>query len=301
VPRFKVPSVDLLLLSVTLVWGFNFAIMKGLYRYFHPFAFNALRFTLTSVTMLAILKAAGKPLRVDRADLPAVAGLALVSTTAYHFLFSLGLAHTLAGNSAVVMAFSPIFAYGMGVLLQREKPSALVAGGIALSAAGVVAIAASSPRGLALGGSWRGDLLTLGAAFCWGFYTGSSGRLLEKYGTLRLTVLVMVIGTVFLVPLSLPWVLRQDWRHITLPIWCSILYSAFLSIVYCYFAWFYALGRVGIARTAVYSNVTPVVAFVGGWLLLGERPGIGQAVGAALVLTGVFLVRRRRPVEAPDE
>ena len=73
-------------------------------------------------------------------------------------------------------------------------------------------------------------------------------------------------------------------------------YSTFLSIVYCYLIWSYALQQVGVARTAIFSNLTPLVALLGGWLLLGEQPVLSQFAGTLLILTGVFLVRSGRPV-----
>src|SRR5688572_1241094 len=89
--RTKPLSVDLLLFSVISIWGMNFAVVKLLYRDFDPLAFNALRLTLASITMMMVLKVRGESLRLDRKDLPAVIGLGIVSTTLYQFLFVLGL------------------------------------------------------------------------------------------------------------------------------------------------------------------------------------------------------------------
>jgi threonine/homoserine efflux transporter RhtA len=75
---------------------------------------------------------------------------------------------------------------------------------------------------------------------------------------------------------------------------CRLL-SAWDSSQKPYLAWSYAIRNVGISRTAIYSNVTPLIALFGGWLLLGERPVIAQLLGAALILGGVFLVRTQRP------
>ena len=294
-------AVDLLLLSVVAVWGLNFAVMKQIYRTLHPLAFNALRFVLTSAAMLAVVKLRGGPLAVERRDLPEIFGLALVSHTVYQFLFALGLDWTRAGNSAILMSLSPLFAYVVGLSRGRERFRRRVLGGILLSAAGVAAVTLSGRARVGFGSTWPGDLMTLGAALCWGYYTGSAGRLVEKYGAVRLTVVVMLAGTAVLVPASLPWVARQDWRHIGAATWLGIAYASFLSIVYGYFAWTYALGRVGVSRTAVFSNVTPIVALAASWAVLGEQPIAAQLAGVILILTGVFLVRAERPSALPPE
>ena len=135
----------------------------------------------------------------------------------------------------------------------------------------------------------------LAAALLWGWYTGSSARLIMKYGALRVTYWLMLTGTLLLLPPLFPALVHQDWQVIPLRGWVSFCYSTFLSIVYCYLVWSYALQHVGISRTAIYSNVTPVIALLGGWILLGERPVMAQMSGIVLILAGVFLVRSRKP------
>src|SRR5262249_14465474 len=125
----------------------------------------------------------------------------------------------------------------------------------------------------------------------WGWDTGASTDLIRKYGALRLTVLTMIGGTAIMIPLSIPWMLRQDWLAISANAWAGFFYSALLSIVYGYLVWAYALRRIGVARTAVLSNVTLIIALFGGWWLIGEVPTSGQLVGVICVLSGVFIVR----------
>src|SRR5262249_13863843 len=114
---------------------------------------------------------------------------------------------------------------------------------------------------------------------------------LKKYGALRLTVLTMIGGTLIIVPCSVPWILHQNWSAISATAWTGFLYSAFLSIVYAYVVWAYALRHIGVARTSIFSNVTPIVGLIGGWWLVGEVPTSGQIIGVACVLLGVFIVR----------
>jgi drug/metabolite transporter (DMT)-like permease len=89
--------------------------------------------------------------------------------------------------------------------------------------------------------------------------------------------------------------MAQDWSAIPAQGWWAFCYSTFLSIVYCYLAWSFAIERSGVSRTAIYSNVTPIVALLGGWMLLGEQPALAQVTGIALILAGVFIVRSHKP------
>ncbi len=286
---------DLLLISVMLIWGMNFAIMKGMYAYFDPFAFTSLRFVIAVSTLLVAFKLRGLSLRIDWADLPAITGLGMLANTVYQALFVAGLACTKAGNAALLGAAAPIFAYVTGVLLKREWYSHRVLTGILLSFAGVGAIVLFGADKVSLGSSWRGDLLILASSICWGWYTGAAARLVMKYGPLRLTVWVMLTGTLLMIPMFLPAMLSQNWGSVPLVGWMGFGYSTFLSIVYCYLIWSFALQEFGVSRTAVYSNLTPMIALLGGWLVLGEQPAMAQLAGVALILGGVFIVRSKRP------
>ena len=293
--RSKSYFCDLLLLSVVSIWGFNFAIIKTVYAEINPLAFNALRFLISSLTMVVLLKLRGDSFHVAVEDRKSVFWLALLSNTVYQFLFVIGLANTKAGNAGLLMALTPVFAYLVGVFGRRERFSQSVLAGILLSLTGVSAIILAGSSQVSFGQTWKGDVLMMGAAFCWGWYTGASAGLLSKYGALRLTVLTMVLGTVVLVPLSIPAVIRQNWTAVSMRAWGGFLFSAMLAIVYSYFVWAYALSRIGVARTAIFSNITPIIALLGGWMLLGEIPTLIQVIGIFCVLTGVFIVRSYKP------
>jgi len=199
------------------------------------------------------------------------------------------------------MALSPVFAFLIGVAMGRERFSRGVLIGIIMSLAGVAAIVAFASEGISLAGSWRGDLLMMAASICWGWQSAESTRLLGKYGPIRLTVATMIAGTAMMVPMSLPWIIAQPWPSIAPIAWLGLGYSALLSIAYGYFVWAHALNTIGVARTSVFNNLTPIVALLAGWLLLGENPVASQIAGVVLVLVGVFIVRSQKPIAIPDD
>ncbi len=296
--RFRwMPSrMDLLLLSVILIWGMNFAVMKSMYFYFDPYAFTCVRFIVATGTLLLIVKFLRLPLRVEIADLPAISGLGMLANSIYQLFFNAGLSQTTAGNAALLGAGSPIFAYLTGILLKRERYSHRVLVGIMLSFVGAGIIVLFGADEIKLGANWQGDAMIILSAVCWGWYTGSAARLAVKYGALRLTAWMMLTGTLLMIPLFLHSMLRQDWLSVPALGWAGYAYSTFLSIVYSYLIWSFSLERIGVSSTAVYSNLTPMVAMLGGWLLLREQPTASQFAGIALILSGVFLVRLRKPV-----
>src|SRR6185369_4039704 len=206
--------VDFLLITVVVIWGFNFALMKVMYRYFSPITFNAIRFLIASMVMLLTLKARGESVWPEWKDMRHVIWLGFLSNTLYPFVFVLGLDRTKAGNAVLFMALTPVFAFLIGVAMKREHFSMGVLIGIILSLSGAAAIVLFGTTEVTFTDSWQGDLLMIASAVCWAWQSVESTRLLPKYGPIRLTVFSMVAGTILLLPLSIPWLLAQNWHGI---------------------------------------------------------------------------------------
>ena len=282
------------MLGVVLVWGFNFSIIKGALAEMAPLAFNGLRFLLASVTMLILTRAMGGDLRVPRGDWPRLVLIGLIGHTIYQILFIIGLNRTQAGHSSLMLGLTPVFVALIGLALGIERVRAWVWASILLSFTGVVLITSGSSNGFHLGGpTWQGDLLTLAATLCWAGYTVLAQPLLSRYSPLKLTTLTMVLGTVPFLAIATPTLVAQDWSRVTAQGWLGLLYSYSLAIVAAYIVWYTSVQRVGSARTALFSNLTPVVALIAAWLLRGETLAPLQLIGAAVVLVGISLARRR--------
>jgi drug/metabolite transporter (DMT)-like permease len=286
---------DLPALLAVLIWGINFSVLKVALGYFSPLAFNAVRFGLATLLMLLALRWQREPFAVARADLLPVIGLGLVGHTLYQLIFINGMARTSPANASLLMATSPIFVVIYGRLLGIERTNRVVWGGIGLSFAGILLLILGGGDGLSLGGSTLlGDVLVLGAAMLWAAYTTGSKPLLARYSPVRLTTLSMVTGTIPLVLVSIPALLQQDWHAPTAGAWVGLFYSAVFSVAIGYVAWYTSVRRLGTARTAIFSNLTPVVSVAVSWLFLGYRLAPLQLAGGVVVLAGLLLTRQGR-------
>ncbi len=280
------------MLAVVLFWGVNFPLVKGALREFDALAFAGLRFALVTVCMAGLAWAREGSLRPRPGDVWKVMGLGLLGNGVYQLAFMLGLARTTASNASLIVATAPIFvALTAGLLGERIHRWAWL--GIILSFLGI-ALVIQGGAGASLGTEHLvGDVIALVGAAAWGAYTALLRPFLKVYSPLKLNALTMLFGTFPLFIAAAPAMSRIAWTSISGGAWLVLLYSALFSVVISYNIWNWAVHRVGSARTAVYSNLVPVVALLTSALLLGERMTLLQFVGAAVVITGIVLTRRR--------
>jgi drug/metabolite transporter (DMT)-like permease len=283
---------DLALISVVIIWGTNYTVVKEALSSFPPLAFMALRFAVAAVAMAVVLhtREGWKPL--PRATLLKLIGLGFVGNTVYQLCFVLGVSRTTAANSAMLASGTPVVTALLGAALGVDKLRKPLAMGLLLAVPGMLLIV--SARGPELDASTRqGDFLILGASLCWALYTVGLRSLGTELSALRVTALSMITGAPGVVLIGLPSVMKLELASIGPGAWFGVVYSALIPLVLAYVVWSRSVQAVGSSRTAIYNSGTPVVAALTAWLVRGEQPTWMQALGVALVITGVLVSRRR--------
>jgi len=278
------------LLLVICIWGLNFAVAKRALATFDPLAFNALRYAMASLLIYAVLRRQGRVQLPEREDWGRVLLLGILGNAIYQLVFIIGLDLTAAGSASLMLALMPVFVLLLDVRsgTRHEARSWL---GVAASTIGVALVSRAALR---VEGSEAllGNLLLIGAAAFFAVYTQGARPLLQRYGSIRTTAWTLWSGALVIVLMGVPSLLRQEWRQVDAVSWAGLFYSGLLSIGVAYLLWYRSVGRLGSSRTAIYSNLTPVVALMAGTLWLGERLTMLAVVGAALVIGGVMAVRR---------
>ena len=294
---------------MTLIWGTNYSIVKHAFREMDPQAFNAVRMTIASAVFVSIifglrrLRGIGAdapaevsiasifhtPAPITRRDWLALAGLGIVGHFLYQYFFILGLAQTSVANSALMLAATPVVITLLTAVLGHDRVSGLHWVGAALSLGGIYVLVGHGPE---TGGSTlRGDLMMIGAVFCWAAYTIGARPLMVRHSPVAVTGLSMTIGTVLYVGTLLPHLIGVNWSAVGLATWMAVVYSALFALCVSYTIWYAAVREIGSARTSVYSNLVPVVALLSAVAFLGEPMGAPKVVGAAAVMAGVALTR----------
>ena len=133
-----------------------------------------------------------------------------------------------------------------------------------------------------------GAALALGAAVAWVSYSPIIGGLVASAGVIRATAWSMGTAALLFAPVALPRVAQLPWAHVSWQAWLGLLYSATVGMVIAMTLWGRSVHKLGAHQAMVYTYLEPISAVVLAWLVLGESLSPLQALGTALVFTGMW-------------
>jgi drug/metabolite transporter (DMT)-like permease len=72
----------------------------------------------------------------------------------------------------------------------------------------------------------------------------------------------------------------------------AVLYLAVIGSTFAFAALYWLFTRMEVTRISLFTFITPIVAVLLGWFILGERVDLNVAIGGCLILVGVVLLSR---------
>jgi drug/metabolite transporter (DMT)-like permease len=281
---------ELGLVVMALIWGLNFAVLKYGTSVLEPIAYNAIRMSVG--TLLLLVLAGLLAPRPAWTDVRRLMLLGVLGHGVYQGLFINGLARTRAGTAALVVAASPavIAIVGRAFGVERITPRAVI--GIVLSFVGIAIVVLGSARTDATAGAHViGDLLILASTVAWAFYTTFLGAYTQRIDGLHVAGWTLLGGTVPILLVASPALVRTDVAGITPLTWAAIGYSGAGALGLAYLFWYRGVRVIGSTRTAMFAQLQPAIALLAAWPLLGERPTAWQLAGTVAVMAGLLLTR----------
>lgn len=292
--RSGVSLTDLWLLLTTTIWGANYAVVKYGTDHMDALAFNGARILMATLAfgVLAVWqrrRPGARPL--SRRDALLLLALGVLGNCIYQTLFAEGVAHTRAGSAALLLAASPALIAVIGRWLGVERIGAKGYGGVALSMLGIALVVLGGSMHETAGSSLTGDAIVIAAAVCWAWYTVLLKPLADRVSLIDISALTLVGGMIPLLFISAPSFAATAWRSVTPQTWGAMVFAGIGSLVIGYLGWYRGVRVLGPTRTAIYSNLQPVIALGVAWMMLGEQPTAWQGAGAVTIIAGVVLTR----------
>jgi drug/metabolite transporter (DMT)-like permease len=285
---------EVAVIVMALIWGINYSVVKFGTGLVSPLAYNAVRVCIAAVALGLIARAWGGPPPARR-DVLALLALGILGNGIYQIFFAEGIAHTRAGEAALVVGASPALMALIGRMRGIERVTKWGATGIVLSILGIGLVvlgrAASGSTVDNSGGSLFGDMLVLCGSVCWAIYTVLLVPYTKRINGWYIVALTMAGGSLVLLVAGLPAILERDWTTVPWQAWAAILYGSVFALVFAYMLWYRGVKVLGPTRTALFGNLQPLIALVIAWITLHERPTAWQAMGCAAIVGGVLLTR----------
>lgn len=267
-----------------ILWGVNTPLIKmGVESIPAPF-FMSIRFLIASLIMLPFALRDWKPLKYKDFLLLILSSVFYISLSS--LALNVGLSMTTAFNTAIIWLLAPLLLFILSASYLKEGLSLKTFIGIIVALAGSLVIIGKPWEG---GGATEltGNLLIVTAVFCTTVSTLICKPLTKKTGSYQLTFMNLFPG---IVPIVIYAAFFGTW-DIDATTTTSLygLIASTVVIIIANFLFFYALRHKKAQSTGVYQYLDPLAAIVAAWFLLAERPSPTFALGAGLVIVGVYI------------
>ncbi len=291
----------LALIGLSLIWSYNYVVMKQVLAYTGPFAFTALRAVLGAGVLFVLLVVLRRPLR------PSVWGplvvLGLLQTGAFMALLQWALVEGGAGKTAVLIYTMPFWLLLLAWPLLGER----LRGGqwlaVGLAAGGLVAILGPGSGGT---GTVQATLIALVAGLVWAACAVVAKQIQTRHpmDLLTLTAWQMLFGAAALCLIA-PLVPERAIEP-TPYFYGALAYNALGATALAWLLWLFALRHLPAGVAGLTSLATPALGVLFAWLLLGEAPSAAEWFGmaliaAALALLSTLALRRRQDVRPAQD
>ncbi|MDR0830750.1 MAG: DMT family transporter [Prevotellaceae bacterium] len=277
----------LIALFCILVWGTTFVSTKILLNHgLTPTVIFFYRFLLAYVLMWFVSPKTlfSKSLKDEFLFLL----LGISGGSIYFFTENTALEIAYVNNVALLVCTAPLLTALLShFFLKNEKFSKRLLIGSLLALAGVALVIFNGK--FVLKSNPLGDFLSLSAALSWAIYTIILKKLDTKYSIAFITRKVFFYGLLTIVPFLAFSGFELHFDAIFTPVVAgNLLFLGIVASMLCFVLWNVALKHLGSVRTSNYIYFNPLVTLITAALVLNEIITPIAAVGAVLILAGLF-------------
>ncbi|WP_240510108.1 DMT family transporter [Virgibacillus profundi] len=279
----------LLIIIITLLWGYAWVLMKASLEYMGPFTFSSFRFGVGSVTLLLVvwLLKIGLPAKKHWKHLIIVGFL---QTTVVFLLVMYGLRFVDAGKSSVLLYSMPLWSTILATKYLGEKITPAKLSGLLIGMVGLLAI---------LGWDiWKepnikmifGEFLIIISSVSWAVANVYYRIKLQSLPKLQVNAYQMFFGTIGIVIATL----FMEWgKPIALNVHSIyyILFTGILASALCFTVWFLILSLIDMATATISTLLVPMFGLLFSSLILGEKMSIGVITGSILIIVGIVVAQ----------
>lgn len=273
-------------LAFALMWSSAFTSARVIVEYAPPLTALALRFLSSGLIGVAIARLLGQSARLSRKQWLGVVIFGFCQNALYLGLNFVAMQTIPASLAAIIASTMPLLVALAGWLIFGNKVRPL---GIAGLVAGVIGVV------LIMGARLQGGVDVYGLVLCIIGVISLTVATLAVLGASSGGNVLMIVGLQMLVGSALLWV-----PALTLEVWdvtwnwqliVAFVYTTLVPGLAATLVWFLLVGRIGAVKASTFHFINPFLGVVIAAALLGERIGILDIVGVAIIAGGILAVQ----------
>lgn len=285
---------QILLFVTPLLWSANYIGARAAVGSIGPHQLALARWTIAFLIMLPLalpaLRRAWPHWRREWKESLVLGALGMWICGAFVYI---GAQTSPAVNIGLLYALAPVLIAVLSIRLLGERLHAVQVAGAAVALCGVAVIlfkgSFANLRAIEL---TRGDLWVGVAVLSWTAYSLILKRKVSVLDSFARLTVITFAGIVVLMPFT---IVEIAWQGVVKPSWKVlglVLLVALLPGFGAYQAYAFVQRELGAARTGLILYLGPIYAALVAWAVLGEQPKWFHALGAALILPGIYLATR---------
>ena len=290
---YRFPVAGLLSLLVTyVVWGSTYLAIRVAVREgagWGPFWLGATRVLAAAAVLFAFNALRGVRLKPTRVEFGILAATGILLWVGGNGAVNWAEQRIDSGLAALIVGTMPIWVAMMESLMDRRRPTLLLAVSLVVGFAGLVVL--TFPM---LEDGVKSDLIgvvaVIFAAVSWGFGSLVVNRRPLKFDPIVISGWQQLTGGVGFVLIAL--MVHEPAPRPTTEAWGAWVYLVVFGSLLAYTCFVYALKLLPTTVVMTYAYVNPVIAVLLGWLILSEPITGYTLAGMVLIVGGVYGVFR---------
>jgi drug/metabolite transporter (DMT)-like permease len=271
-----------------IFWSFSFIWFKEANKTFNPLSIIFIRLVFSVILLTTYLITIRKFVRIKKKDRKLFLMLALFEPFLYFLGESFGLTYVSATVCSVLISTIPVVATIGTWLIFRERLRIINYAGIILSFTGVIIFILNHDGSLSF--SIRGiALLGLAVVSAVG-YNLTLSKLVGSYSPVHIVNTQNIVGAILFMPLFLSLDFQSFMNtRFTFAMFKPIIELSVFASCAAFILFAYAVSKIGITKSNVFSNCIPVFTAFFSFILLGDKLTVQNITGMTVVVSGLFL------------
>lgn len=283
------------IISAVIFWGFSFIWTNSLLKQnFPPIALVFFRMLFAAILLFIVSLAARKIERVHKKDFGWFLLLVLLEPFIYFIGETFGLQIVNSPTlGSIIIATIPIFALIPGMLVYKEKITAINVIGVFVTLPGILLVVFD--KGAISVDHYWGIFLLFIAVFAAVGYSVVVKRLARTYNSYTIATYQHILGALYFLPLFL--IYDYDTFSVSMftpQVLQPLLFLAILCSCTAFILFINSIKALGIARANIFTTLVPAISACGAYMLGQESLNLMKIAGITIVIAGVIVAQREK-------